>query len=541
VAIAVGSTALAAATLLRYSNDIVNRNASIEALRSTPGWLRVLATVACATCVAAIWMTTSRPSIGMGLALLLMGWLVPTWADSSTLAPHVRVAAESAWPMVVTGVAVVALLWHRPMPRYTWTALTMISAVASSATLVAGLGRNPFEDPRCSEICREVSAPLHRVISTPQALIITGFLSASAGLGLLAALVRVRPKPLAIAAAAAATAPVMVALRALDGEHEAITVETTVTAVGVASVAAAIIWTRMRLIRTRRAVDRLAADLVAGGNLDDAQFSAPGELAWLDSAGREVPTSDEHRHWLALEDPGGDPAIRLAVGTKSQAEWNRDQISAATRLALENARLAAIGRARMRAVRESQQRIVATFDIERGHLERDLHDGAQQRLVSVAFLLSAARTAGAETSRAQDHVRDALDALRRIAHGVFPSALTLDGITAAIEDLIAAGDVLVRLDIDPGLVEPVDRQAATAVYEVVAFVLLSSEADIDLLISRDAVGVRIQAHVSRARPAPDRELSGVRDRVGAAGGSFDLRPGRAGELDVEAVVPCASS
>ena len=121
---------------------------------------------------------------------------------------------------------------------------------------------------------------------------------------------------------------------------------------------------------------------------------------------------------------------------------------AAAHFALENARLQAETRAQLLQVQESRTRIVAAGDQARRRIERDLHDGAQQRLVALALQLRAEqhRLHGRddpEVDRLLDaavvELQAAMDELRELAHGVHPAILTEEGLAAAVESLTNQG------------------------------------------------------------------------------------------------------
>src|SRR5262249_53086303 len=118
--------------------------------------------------------------------------------------------------------------------------------------------------------------------------------------------------------------------------------------------------------------------------------------------------------------------------------------AAAARLALENARLQAEVRAQLAKVSASRARIVAAADEQRRRIERDLHDGAQQRLVALALdLRSGQRRLGADIdpeverilAAAVDELQLAVAELRELARGIYPRILTEDGLAAALESL----------------------------------------------------------------------------------------------------------
>ena len=126
---------------------------------------------------------------------------------------------------------------------------------------------------------------------------------------------------------------------------------------------------------------------------------------------------------------------------------------AAARLALENERLQAELRAQVAELRVSRARIVSVGDDERRRLERDLHDGAQQRLLSLGLALQLARTRlGPETNgaaellaEADEELRAALDELRDLARGIHPAVLTEHGLSAALQSLAERSRVPVTI------------------------------------------------------------------------------------------------
>ena len=129
-----------------------------------------------------------------------------------------------------------------------------------------------------------------------------------------------------------------------------------------------------------------------------------------------------------------------------------EEIAATARLALDNGRLQAQNRAQLQDLRASRARIVERGDAGRRRLERDLHDGAQQRLVSLALSLRLAQLEdGANPDitalrEAEAGVRQALDELRGLASGLYPAALTEEGLGAALEALAeqAASPLMLR-------------------------------------------------------------------------------------------------
>jgi signal transduction histidine kinase len=174
----------------------------------------------------------------------------------------------------------------------------------------------------------------------------------------------------------------------------------------------------------------------------------PMRRAYVDAAGRPVQLPEDGRAVTKLDDvaaivhdPELDPQLVEAAG-------------AAARLALHNARLQADVSAQLAKVQESRRRIVTAGDEERRKIERDLHDGAQQRLVALALELRIAqRQFGQESpeleqvlSAAVAQLQVAVEELRELARGVHPAVLTEEGLAGALESLAARTPVPIRID-----------------------------------------------------------------------------------------------
>ena len=143
-----------------------------------------------------------------------------------------------------------------------------------------------------------------------------------------------------------------------------------------------------------------------------------------------------------------------------------EAVCAAAALALENEQLQTESRARLTDLQASRARIVEAGDTERRRLERDLHDGAQQRLVAVALQLGLIRArADSDPSsvkalaiQAGDDLAAALDELRGLARGIHPAVLD-HGLTAALELLAARSTVLTTLTVD--VARPLPRRSSS--------------------------------------------------------------------------------
>jgi signal transduction histidine kinase len=225
--------------------------------------------------------------------------------------------------------------------------------------------------------------------------------------------------------------------------------------------------------------------------------------------------------------------------------------AAAARLALENARLQAELRAQLAEVRASRVRILTTADEERRRIERDLHDGAQQRLLATRLALQLARgraRADPETETLLDEadaeVQGALDEIRALARGLHPAILSDEGLEAALTTLARRSPVPVEIGSVPARRLP--AAVETAAYFLAAEALANAakhaaasrvRIDIERQNGRAVVLVDDDG-VGGATPTPGGGLSGLCDRIEALGGSFAVSspPGVGTQLRAE--IPC---
>ncbi|HET7902492.1 MAG TPA: histidine kinase, partial [Candidatus Nanopelagicales bacterium] len=245
---------------------------------------------------------------------------------------------------------------------------------------------------------------------------------------------------------------------------------------------------------------------------------------------------------------GTPAALRLVVAARRPAPGLSDAIRPEDRWALEAARLRAVSRGRVRETRESQRRIVAAADSERLRLERDLHDGTQQRLVAAAVQMSIARiqmdpSSAATVADAEDAVRQALSGLRQVARDNLAETLTAEGLRAAVEETVAGTTTTTRLTFDLNRDDlPLSVQRAVA--EAVAVCLANTDAHaratrawVDLAARRDEAVLEVgDDGRGGARPGPGLTL--VSDRVEALGGTFVLRSPPGGGTVVNVRLPC---
>jgi signal transduction histidine kinase len=226
-------------------------------------------------------------------------------------------------------------------------------------------------------------------------------------------------------------------------------------------------------------------------------------------------------------------------------------VCAAAGIALDNERLEADLRARLEELRGSRARIVEAGDTERRRLERNLHDGAQQRLVSLSLelrLLASRLTSDSEEGRllaaAREDLATSLTELRELARGLHPAVLSHHGLPVALEALVVKAPLPVRLRIDvpDRLPEPVEVAAYYFVAETltnVAKYAAAAHAEVDVARTDGRLVVRVADDgVGGADAGRGSGLRGLADRVEALGGSLRVASPPAAGTTVRAEIPC---
>ena len=264
-------------------------------------------------------------------------------------------------------------------------------------------------------------------------------------------------------------------------------------------------------------------------------FPGPSGDGYVDPVGQPVALpepSDGGRAVARLERDGEilaalvyDPAI------EREDPGRIDAVGSMARLALENERLAAQVRAQLEEVRASRARIVEAADAERRRIERDLHDGAQQRLVALAMRLDQARTGSSEATALIDattaELLTAVREVRDLARGLHPTILTESGLAAAVEALAERTPLLITTDVTDARFPPAVEVAAYFMIVEgltnIARYAGATEAWVDA-VARDAqliVTVRDNGQ-GGADPAAGSGLRGLADRLAAIGGELNV-------------------
>jgi signal transduction histidine kinase len=328
-------------------------------------------------------------------------------------------------------------------------------------------------------------------------------------------------------------------------------------AVTLVTLAGGVAWGVYSSLRARASVARLVVELAqsyASGGARDVlarelgdpglrlAFRRPASDNYVDSDGRVVDVAPGPGRAVTPLVQAGRPVAALVHDPARLRDADRvDEVVTGARLALENERFHAEIRAQLEELRAARVRIVAAGDLERRRLERDLHDGAQQRLVAVALALGMLRALSTDASPRLKRRLDRVDAelhatiaeLRDVATGIFPAMLTDAGLAAAIEMLAdgSAGTIDIRRmprdRLDPAL--------EAAAYFVVAETLRRTHAtraaievsriDGDLVVDLDTDA------------GTDESLADLEDRVGALDGRLTVQRDADG-LHLHAELPC---
>ena len=199
----------------------------------------------------------------------------------------------------------------------------------------------------------------------------------------------------------------------------------------------------------------------------------------------------------------------------------------------------------------ARSRIIAAADAERRRIERDLHDGAQQRLVALSLTLRMAETRAEKGDpEAADLIRNAgeeaglaLKELRDLARGIHPAILTNRGLAAALDDLAARATVPVEVTAAPAerLADQVEAAAYFVVSECLANVdkhAQASEASVSVRTDGDRLEVEVADDGAGGADTENGSgIQGLRDRVGALGGRLEVESPEAGGTRVRASIP----
>src|SRR5215207_1702084 len=429
-----------------------------------------------------------------------------TYAQASDQARAVGPAAGVA--LLVAGV-VAAALAHRPQVGFLVIAVSAVwfaqdlAALGDDAALLRRLatGVAPFA----------AALILHLVLKTPdRRLARREHAVVPAGYGIAAvAAARTVLLPLALTGSAElARAITLLTSPAEDPLRDGFLALHLIRAGALLLLAAGVTWVVLRAARARRRVSRLAAELGAApppGKLRAALVAALGDptvevLYWLPGSGQYVDAEGKPRTppaagTTAITRAGRPLAVIVHETAALDAEALERALGPAARLAIENEALRAEILSQLEQLRASRTRIVAAADDARRRLERDLHDGAQQRLLAVALEVRLTRARadgelGARLDRVGQELERSFGELRELAHGIFPAVLTEAGLDAALATLADSAPLAVELG-------AITQDRLPAAVEAGAYVAVD-EAIRDAT-ARGAAVVDVSAHVDDGR------------------------------------------
>jgi signal transduction histidine kinase len=310
---------------------------------------------------------------------------------------------------------------------------------------------------------------------------------------------------------------------------------------------------RLREVPTGGALRDVLAEALGDPSLRIALW-APSVGHYVDEAGAPVEIGG-----ACTEVPGASGPLAILLHDPALVEDRRmlDSVVVAARLALENERLQAEVRAQLAEVRASRARIVEAGDEQRRRIERDLHDGAQQRLVSLALGLELVRErvgAGADPAVSEllgavaEEAQGAMLELRELAQGIHPAVLTDQGLHEALHFLASRSRVPV--EIRSGLEgrrlpAPIEAAAYFACAESLTNAAKHAHANrVEIALEERDGRLRVEVAddgVGGADPARGSGLRGLADRVSALGGRLEVFDGRARGTRIEVDLPLAEA
>jgi signal transduction histidine kinase len=282
-------------------------------------------------------------------------------------------------------------------------------------------------------------------------------------------------------------------------------------------------------------------------------YAIEGESRWVSADGTPVSlpahNAGSGARQATVVEMDGEPVAALIHDPALDAGLAR-AAGAAAGLAIANERLRAEVRAQLEEVRASRQRIVEAGDRERRRVERNLHDGAQQRLMTLSLALGMLRdqpaadlAIRAALADACAELQQATAELREMARGIHPAILTEEGLPPAVESLADRSPVPVRVksDLSTRLPEPVEATAYFVISESLVNVAKHARASaVHVTITTRDGFLRLEVGddgIGGADPRCGSGLRGLEDRVSAVGGTLRVEGPPGGGTRVLAEIP----
>jgi signal transduction histidine kinase len=524
------------------------------------------------------WLDDRARRLGLLAMLAGAAWFAPDWEGWDHGPPLVRSLGAALSPLFLVLIfhLVVAAPRGRIDTRATRVFLFALYGVALTVMVGRTFVRDPLFDLHCWRNCLENVFLVHADPGIADALdglwlrsaIAVGGLTivvAAWRLGSATAPARRALVPIVVPGAAVAAAEGTYALALLRDPFEDPTKSSFeaiffVRAAALALLALGVLWTVARARRLRSAVARLAAELgevpppgslrsalaaAVGDPTLEVAYRLPGSSSYVGADGKRVvtPVAGNGRAVTAITRNGRQLAVVVHDAGLLEGPGLENEIGAAARLAVENERLRAEVLAQLEELRASRARIVEQGDTERRRLERDLHDGAQQRLLALSYDIRLARTAVAsdgeyETghllSSAEKEAHIALIELRKLAHGIFPAILAEAGLGPALASLADEAPLPVELG------DVTSARYASGI-ETAAYVTVADAIDDAGRRSATFVAVEVAPTAERLVVTARDDgtprvttLTQLVDRIGALGGTVDVGP-----TVLRAEIPCA--
>jgi signal transduction histidine kinase len=536
---------------LAHDNDLETMYAAHDPVAAG---LQMLASLVLVGAGLVVWYGQERRSVGPAILGAAVAWMAPVWIGWDD-APRLLVSIGAVLaPFLFPCLVDVALGFPDRGSRGTASrALVRAAYLITVAYVVARAAvYDPFLDPECWVNCLNSFFLVQAspgVVPTLEVLWQVSMVALAALLVLLSADRRAGAgSPMVLAwpvVVAASVAAVTQAVRSVvspgpeDPRREVLQALFVVGGMSLVALAAALGWATWRRERRRAsAMARLAeATSEAAGihSLTAALTQAMGrpdiELAfWVPEAADHVDaTGRPLRHASTKDDVsvlrGDTPVALIRTGAAATSvALVAEALGPAARLTLDNERLRAEEMYHLERLQESRARLLTASDLARRALERDLHDGAQQRLLAVMYSLQLA----ARDARARGHLTQAerldstveqcstaLAELRDLAHGTFPAILDSAGLASALEHLADLSHVVMSIK------DRTDRElpapAAYAAYVAVASAVAASAGD-----GAGPITVELQTVdgllIATIHGAPRSEYVRTADRVSALGG-----------------------
>jgi signal transduction histidine kinase len=307
----------------------------------------------------------------------------------------------------------------------------------------------------------------------------------------------------------------------------------------------------VRNVGTASDLRALIADALGDSSVQLA-FWLPERGHYVDAEGRDVtlPEPGSGRSATVIDHDGRRVAAIVHDPTLDDARDLVQGAGAAIALALDNQRLNAELRARVEELRASRTRIVEAGIAERRRLERDLHDGAQQRLVALRLALRLARDRTAKDpdgaaellDSASSELDEALAELRELARGIHPAVLTDRGLGPALEALATRAPLPVTVeasasDLPPAIESATYFLVAEALTNVAKYAEATS-AHVTVARENGAALVEISDDgIGGADPAAGTGLAGLVDRIAALDGTLEVDSPAGEGTTIRAAIP----